>query len=66
MSASGTGTAGASRTAISSDRLVADCRIGKGRATVVADADLLNVDALGDGANGNLAGITESLARLRE
>ena len=51
--------------AISSDRLVADCRIGKGRATVVADADLLNVNALGDGAAGNLAVITESLVRLR-
>lgn len=50
---------------ISSDRLVADCRIGKGRATVVADADLLNVDKLGDGAKGNLAGITESLVTLR-
>ena len=51
--------------AIRGDRLVADCRIGKGRATVVADADLLNVDALGDGARSNLAGITESLVRLR-
>jgi hypothetical protein len=51
--------------AISSDRLVADCRIGKGRATVVADADLLNVDALGDGAAGNLLGISESLVGLK-
>jgi hypothetical protein len=50
--------------AISSDRLVAHCRVGKGRATVVADADLLNVDALGEGAARNLAGLTESLARL--
>ena len=53
------------RCAISGDRLVADCPVGKGRATIVADADLLNVKALGDGANGNLAAITESLARLR-
>lgn len=49
---------------ISSDRLVADCRIGKGRAIVIADADLLNVGPLGDRATGNLAGVTESLARL--
>ncbi|HKP34005.1 MAG TPA: hypothetical protein VJT70_04410 [Sphingomicrobium sp.] len=34
--------------AISSDRLVADCRVGNGRARVIADADLLNADALGD------------------
>jgi hypothetical protein len=32
--------------------------------TIVADADLLNVATLGDGANGNLAGIAESLAAL--
>ena len=51
--------------AISRDRLVAECRIGKGRAIVVADADLLNVAELGDSAAGNLAGITDSLAELK-
>jgi len=50
--------------AISRDRFVADCRIGKGWVTIVADADLLNVATLGVGANGNLAGIAESLAAL--
>jgi hypothetical protein len=50
--------------AISSDRLVAHCRIGKGEATVVADADLLNTDALGASAGHNLDGLLKELARL--
>jgi hypothetical protein len=49
---------------ISSDRLVAHCRIGKGRATVVADADLLGVDHLGSAAQHNLDAILDELARL--
>ena len=32
--------------AIRADRLVAHCRIGKGKATIVADADFLDVDRL--------------------
>jgi hypothetical protein len=49
---------------ISGDRLVARCRVGKGRATVVADADLLNVEALGGAARHNLDGVMEELAAL--
>ena len=49
---------------ISGDRLVARCFPGKGIATVVADADLLNPEALGAGADHNLDGLTEELAAL--
>src|SRR5690242_2474938 len=50
--------------AISSDRLVAHCRIGKGKATIVADADLLNVAAFGSRGSHNLNAVLEELARL--
>ena len=50
--------------AISADRLVARCRIGKGRATVVADADLLDIDRLGSGGKRNLDGLLAELASL--
>jgi hypothetical protein len=49
---------------ISADRLVARCRIGKGAATVVADADLLDVQSLGGRAAHNLDGLLSELARL--
>jgi hypothetical protein len=49
---------------ISADRLVAHCYIGKGKATVVADADLLNVDALPPAAAHNLDGVLGELASL--
>jgi hypothetical protein len=49
---------------ISSDGLVALCRVGKGRATVVADADLLDVADIGRGARHNLDGVLAELARL--
>lgn len=52
--------------AISRDRLLARCEIGKGRATVVADADLLNVDQLGPGAQHNLDSVLNELARLEK
>lgn len=52
--------------AITPDRLVARCRVGKGRATVVADADLLDVDRLGPGAPQNLDGVLAELASLGE
>lgn len=54
--------AGACR--ISRDRLVARCRIGKGRANVVADADFLDAGQLGPGAAHNLDGLVAELARL--
>jgi hypothetical protein len=49
---------------ISSDRLVAHCRIGKGQATIVADADLLDVPNLGDGARHNLDAVLSELSSL--
>jgi hypothetical protein len=49
---------------ITADRLVARCRIGAGAATVVADADLLNVGQLGPDARHNLDGLLAELATL--
>ena len=42
---------------ISSDRLAADCGIGKGRAVIVADADFVRTDGLGHDASHNLHGL---------
>ena len=50
--------------AISSDRLVAHCRIGKGRATIVADADFLDVDHLAGPTANNLKAMLAELAAL--
>jgi hypothetical protein len=50
---------------ISADRLVAHCRIGRGKATVVADADLLDPDDLGRDAEHNLDAILSELSRLQ-
>jgi hypothetical protein len=52
------------RCEISADRLVAHCRIGKGQATVVADADLLDTARLGSAAAHNLDAVLEELAHL--
>ena len=52
------------RCAISDDRLVAHCTIGRGRATIVADADLLDTAELGPEAKHNLDGLLEELASL--
>jgi hypothetical protein len=49
---------------VSRDRLVAYCRIGKGRATVVADADFLDRDRLGPRASHNLDALVAALAAL--
>jgi hypothetical protein len=49
---------------ISADRLVADCRIGKGRVIVVADADFLDQERLGSKASHNLDGLMAVLATL--
>lgn len=43
---------------------VARCRVGRGRATVVADADFLNVELLGGPASDNLDALLSELARL--
>jgi hypothetical protein len=52
------------RCQVSADRLVAHCRIGKGAATIVADADLLDVEHLGGKAGHNLDAVLAELARL--
>ena len=49
---------------IGRDRLVAHCRLGQGRATVVADADFLNVEVLGKPAGHNLDALLGELALL--
>jgi hypothetical protein len=51
---------------IAADRLVAHCRIGKGRATIIADADLLDVDDLGQRARNNLDALLAELATLEQ
>lgn len=50
--------------AISDDRLVARCRIGAGSATVIADADFLDVADLGAAAEHNLDALRAELARV--
>ena len=50
---------------ISADRLVAHCRIGAGRATIVADADVLDPADLGDGAEHNMDAILSELSELQ-
>ena len=52
--------------AISRDRLVADCRIGKGRAIVIADADFLDVDAAGGSTDANHDALLLMLAALEQ
>ncbi|HEX8839812.1 MAG TPA: hypothetical protein VF750_05010 [Sphingomicrobium sp.] len=46
------------------DQLVAECRVGGGRAMIVADADFMNVAQLGPGASENLDALLAALARL--
>lgn len=48
---------------IGANGLVAHCPVGKGEATIIADADLLNADRL-DGAEHNLDAILFELSRL--
>ncbi|MGE5063073.1 MAG: hypothetical protein ACM3IG_03300 [Myxococcales bacterium] len=54
------------RCTISGDRLVAHCRIGKGEATIIADADLLDAGGLGSKAAHNLDGVLEEIATLEK
>lgn len=50
--------------AVSSDRLVARCRIGRGQVTVVADADFLNVEDLDGPTEHNLGAMMAELSAL--
>lgn len=54
----------AGRCPVSPDRLVARCRIGKGEATIVADADFLNVADLDGPTDKNLAALLAELSAL--
>ena len=56
----------AGRCAITRDRMVAQCRIGKGEVTVVADADFLNVEDLDGPIEQNLGAMLAELAALEE
>jgi hypothetical protein len=49
---------------IARDGLVAHCRIGKGQATIVADADFLNVEELDGPTEQNLDALLAELATL--
>ena len=51
---------------VSADKLVARCRVGKGKATIVADADFLDADRLGKSARHNLDGLLGELAALEQ
>jgi hypothetical protein len=46
--------------------LVAHCSIGKGEATVIADADILDIPDLGSGGRHNMDAILAELARLEK
>ena len=50
--------------AVSADGLVAVCRVGQGRASIIADADFLNVEALDGPAQHNLDALLAELAEL--
>lgn len=50
--------------AIRPDRLVAHCRVGQGAATIVADADFLDVDHLDGPTENNLKAMLAELAAL--
>jgi hypothetical protein len=52
------------RCSVNDDALVARCRLGGGQATIVADADLLDVNRLGPEASQNIDGLIVELARL--
>jgi hypothetical protein len=52
------------RCRISADRLVADCGLGRGRAMVVADADLIDGERRGDSAAGNVDALLSALDQL--
>ena len=50
---------------ISRDRFVARCRIGRGTAIVIADADFLNIEDLDGPLDGNLPALTAELEALQ-
>ena len=51
---------------VSVDRFVARCRIGRGQATIIADADFLNLKDLDGPTGNNLKGLAGELANLQQ
>lgn len=49
---------------VSADRLTARCRIGRGHATIIADADLLDLEHLDGPTENNLEAVAGELANL--
>jgi len=58
------GTLSGSACAVGADGLVAHCRVGMGEATVVADADLLDIRDLDGPTRNNLDALLAELARI--
>ncbi|HVL79803.1 MAG TPA: hypothetical protein VM346_11030 [Sphingomicrobium sp.] len=54
------------RCPVSRDRLVARCIVGEGRATIVADADFLNIEDLDGPTQHNLDALVEELAAISQ
>lgn len=54
------------RCTVAGDRLVAHCALGNGKASVIADADLLDTPQLGAKARHNLDGVLRELANLEQ
>ena len=52
--------------AISDDRLVARCKVARGEATIIADADFLDVERLPDGTAHNIDALLAALAELEQ
>jgi hypothetical protein len=50
--------------ALAAERTVARCAIGRGRATIIADADLLDPELSGEGIRDNLDAVAAELHRL--
>ena len=49
---------------VTTDRLTAQCRLGLGRATIIADADILDLEHLDGPTENNLQAVLEELAKL--
>jgi hypothetical protein len=66
ISYSSPGKLRSSRCALDGGATIARCAIGRGRVTIIADADLLNPEESGAGAAENLNFVMAELAVLRD